>query len=178
MKLPDSANNFKIRQFLKKQTMKNFRTIITFCAFGIAFLTGCSNDDDKDTTKPEIDMTISEAFPTSCTNIQKGSTIYFKALFKDNQALGAYSIDIHNNFNHHNHDTETGSCNFDPEKTPINPWTEILTFSIPANTQEFVAEHSINIPDDIDSGDYHFMIQLTDAQGWATMKGINIKIID
>lgn len=160
-----------------KKYISKIAVMIAFVSF--SFFMSCNSDDDnKDTTKPEIDMAVSGAFPTSCANIQKGSTIPFKAMFKDNQALGAYSISIHHNFDHHNHDTETGSCDFDPEKTAVNPWTEILTFSIPSNTQEFLAEHLITVPEDIDTGDYHFMIQLTDAQGWATMKGISIKITE
>ena len=140
----------------------------------------CSNDDnnEKDTTKPEIDLTITDAFPTSCTSVSKGSTIPFKALFTDNQQLGAYSINIHNNFDHHSHDTEVDSCDLDPIKNAVNPWTVTLTFSIPENSQEFIAEQEILIPTDIDTGDYHFMIQLTDTEGWSTMKGISIKITE
>ncbi|AWM13431.1 DUF4625 domain-containing protein [Flavobacterium sp. NRK F10] len=140
----------------------------------------CSNDDssEKDTTKPEINLTIADAFPTSCSSISKGSTIPFKALFTDNQELGAYSINIHNNFDHHSHDTEVDACNLDAIKDAVNPWILTLTYSIPENTKEFISEQQILVPTDIDTGDYHFMIQLTDAEGWATMKGINIKITE
>lgn len=106
---------------------------IFFTALLTLVLFACSSDDssDKDTTKPTIDLTITDGFPTSCATVTKGNTIPFKALFSDNKELGSYSINIHNNFDHHSHDTEVGTCNFDPIKTAVNPWTTTLTFSIP-----------------------------------------------
>lgn len=138
----------------------------------------CSSDDSSsnDTTKPTIDMTIADAFPTSCATIQRGTTISFKALFKDNEQLGSYSINIHNNFDHHSHDTEVDACSFDPIKTPINPWIKTITFDIPPHLTAFTATQEIEIPADIEPGDYHFMIQLTDINGWATMRGVSFKI--
>lgn len=123
-------------------------------------------------------MNISGGFPVSCTTVQRGSVIPFKALFTDNQALGGYSISIHNNFDHHSHDTEVDQCAFDPEKTAVNPWVLTRTYTIPAGSKEFTAEEQLFVPNDIDTGDYHFMVQLTDAQGWATLRGISIKIVE
>lgn len=153
--------------------------------FGLLFLalafTACSDDDSSssvDDIKPTIDASVAGAFPTSCATVTRGQALNFKALFKDNVALGAYSINIHNNFDHHSHDTEVDACPFDPIKTPVNPWQQTLTFTIPDNSSEFLAQQEIVVPADIDTGDYHFMIQLTDAQGWATMRGISIKVVE
>ncbi|MXN93241.1 DUF4625 domain-containing protein [Flavobacterium sp. Sd200] len=160
--------------------MKNIKFAAFIMATAFA-LNSCSSDDSSssiDDVKPAIDTSISGAFPTSCATVRRGSVIPFKALFSDNVALGAYSINIHNNFDHHSHDTEVDSCPFDAIKTPVNPWTQTLTFTIPVNSKEFTAQQEITVPADIDTGDYHFMIQLTDAQGWATMRGISFKIIE
>lgn len=159
--------------------MKNIK-IVFASLVGIMLINACSSDDSSsnDTTKPTIDLTIANGFPTSCATVTRGTSIPFKALFKDNEQLGSYSINIHQNFDHHSHDTEVDACEFDPIKTPINPWVETLTFEIPANVSEFMATQQIDIPADIQPGDYHFMIQLTDANGWATMKGISIKIVE
>lgn len=141
----------------------------------------CSGDDSSsgvDQTKPTISTEISGGFPTSCATVARGSVISFKALFADNQELGAYSINIHQNFDHHSHDTETDACELDAVKTPVNAWSETLAFTIPSGQQEFLAEQQIQVPADIDTGDYHFMVQLTDASGWAALKGISIKITD
>lgn len=159
--------------------MKKIKLTAGLLFMALAFTT-CSSDDSSsvDDVKPTIDMTLADGFPTSCSTVTKGEVINFKALFKDNVALGAYSINIHNNFDHHSHDTEVDACPFDPVKTPVNPWSETLTYSIPANSSEFIAQQQITVPEDIDTGDYHFMIQLTDAQGWAAMRGISIKVVE
>lgn len=160
--------------------MKKLKLIGSMLFIAVA-MTACSSDDSssvKDDVKPTIDTSIAGAFPTSCSTVTRGQVIQFKALFKDNVALGAYSINIHNNFDHHSHDTEADSCEFDPIKTPVKPWTKTFTYTIPANSAEFIAEQQITVPTDIDTGDYHFMIQLTDAQGWATMRGISFKVVE
>ena len=123
-------------------------------------------------------MAITGGFPTSCTTVGRGSVISFKALFTDNQQLGGYSINIHNNFDHHSHDTEVDECTMDPIKVPVNPWSGTFTYTIPTGSSEYLAEQQLTIPNDIDTGDYHFMIQLTNAQGWATMRGISFKIVE
>ena len=155
-------------------------TKLIFALTILLAINACTSDNGntKDTEKPEIEMAFADAFPTSCATVSRGTAISFKAMFKDNQELGAYSINIHQNFDHHSHDTETDNCELEPQKIAVNPLTRTLTFEIPANQKEFLAEQEITIPTDIDTGDYHFMIQLTDAQGWATMRGISIKIID
>lgn len=164
---------------LKIEMMKKLK-IVFASLFAVMLLNACSSDDSKenDTTKPTIDLAISGGFPTSCTTVTRGSSIPFKALFKDNEQLGSYSINIHHNFDHHSHDTEVDACAFGAVKTPVNPWVKTLTFDIPANLSEYTATQQIEIPTDIDTGDYHFMIQLTDANGWATMKGISFKIVE
>ncbi|WP_294823495.1 DUF4625 domain-containing protein [uncultured Flavobacterium sp.] len=158
--------------------MKKIKFTTGLLCLAFAF-NACSGDDasSTDDVKPTIDTSVTGAFPTSCATIARGGILPFKALFKDNAELGSYSISIHNNFDHHSHDTEVDACPFDPVKAPVNPWQQTLTFTIPANSREFTAEQQIQVPHDIDPGDYHFMIQLTDAQGWATMRGISIKVI-
>lgn len=154
---------------------------IAVLVFSFLFLISCSSDDSNggvDQEKPVIDMSISGGFPTSCTTVTRGEVINFKSFFTDNNKLGAYSISIHNNFDHHSHDTEVDDCNLNPVKTPVNPWTETFTYTIPENSKEFLAEQQIAIPNEIDTGDYHFMIQLSDAQGWATLRGISIKVVE
>lgn len=159
--------------------MKKIKILAMLFAVALVF-TACSSDDNTaiDDVKPVIDASFANAFPTSCSTVTRGGVINFKALFTDNVALGAYSINIHNNFDHHSHDTEVDSCPLDAQKIPVNPWSKTFTYTIPENNTEFLAEQEITVPADIDTGDYHFMIQLTDAQGWATMRGISIKVVE
>ncbi|UII26835.1 DUF4625 domain-containing protein [Fulvivirga maritima] len=145
----------------------------------IILLTGCSDDEESlDTEYPVIDETFAANYPQQCSEIKKGESFTFIAHFTDNQELGSYSIDIHHNFDHHNHSTEVNDCNMDPIKTPENPFLFINNFSIPEGQREYTAEMSIDVPADVDNGDYHFLIMLTDHEGWQTIKGISFKIID
>jgi hypothetical protein len=43
--------------------------------------------------------------------------------------------------------------------------------------KSYEATTQITIPADVDPGDYHFMIRLTDKEGWQTLKGLSIKIL-
>lgn len=157
--------------------MKNLK--LTAAILSLALFGACSSDDSsKDTIKPTIDLTVSGGFPTSCATVQRGGNFPFKAVFSDNEQLGSYSIGIHSNFDHHSHDTEIDACPLDPVKTAVNDWREIFTFEVPGNVSQFTASHNIDIPSDIDTGDYHVEIKVTDANGWSTMKGISIKVVE
>ena len=90
----------------------------------------------------------------------------------------SYNIEIHNNFDHHSHSTEAGDCPLDEKKLPVHPWVYNQDFPIPGNSPLYDAHVNIPIPADIDPGDYHFMIRVTDRSGWQQLKAVNIKISD
>ena len=146
---------------------------------------GSCEEEDIDREKPTIDLSIQDAFPVNCDTLYFGEPFVFKALFTHNVELGssrAYSIDIHNNFDHHSHSTEVSECNLGPVKVPVNPWLFIENFDIPAGLNEFETNQSISIPASndkglYDEGDYHFFISLTDHEGWSTQKGLSIKML-
>ena len=92
--------------------------------------------------------------------------------------MGSYNIEIHNNFDHHSHSTEAGDCPLDEKKLPVHPWVYNQDFPIPGNSPLYDAHVNIPIPADIDPGDYHFMIRVTDRSGWQQLKAVNIKISD
>lgn len=158
---------------LKVKTSKLFTTLLLFT---IVF-NACKKDNKKeiDTEYPEIVMT-ANSFPIQCSTFKRGQTVTFKTLFKDNIELGAYSLDIHHNFDHHSHSTEVEECSMEPKKSPVKPFLFIENYSIPKGLKEYQASAEITIPADIDPGDYHFMIRLTDQEGWQTLKGLSIKI--
>ena len=144
----------------------------------IAFLTSCESDKAEiDTEYPVIDITGANAFPIQCSTIERGQTITFKAVFNDNAALGSYSLDIHHNFDHHSHSTEVTTCESDAIKKPVKPMLFINNYTIPDGVKTYEASAQITIPEDVDPGDYHFMIRLTDKEGWQTLKGLSIKIL-
>jgi hypothetical protein len=42
--------------------------------------------------------------------------------------------------------------------------------------KEYSATTEIDIPANVDLGDYYFMIRVSDQEGWQTLKGLSIKI--
>lgn len=145
-------------------------------------LISCNNENNIDNEKPEIDLTIADAFPANCDTLYFGVEFTIKFLLKDNVELGSYSIDIHNNFDHHSHSTEVTVCDLWPKKVPVNPFVFINDFKIPEGKKEIKTNQVISIPGsngsgEFDEGDYHFFISLTDKEGWSTQKGLSIKIL-
>jgi len=109
--------------------MKTFSyiIIILFILFSIS---ACQKDID--TEKPSIDSQYTDAFPLNCDTLYFGEAFEFKTHLSDNEALGSYSVAIHNNFDQHSHSTEVSNCNFDPIKEAINPLVFIEDFDIPS----------------------------------------------
>jgi hypothetical protein len=132
---------------------------------------------ERDEVYPEIDMTGAGAFPGDCDTVFRGETFTVRAVFRDNAELGAFSIDIHDNFDHHTHSSSSVICDQDEDKEPVNPFIFIRDYDIPVGLTVFDAQEAISIPAGVDPGDYHLMIRLTDAEGWQTLKGISIKVL-
>ncbi|WP_298649498.1 DUF4625 domain-containing protein [uncultured Proteiniphilum sp.] len=146
------------------------------CLAAVGLLLSCGREDDHDMEKPVIDMSGVSAFPLTCDIVYKGESFTFKAVFTDNGELGNYNIEIHNNFDHHSHSTDDVECEPDEKKTPVNPFVYNESFPIPQGVVSYEAEQSIYIPEDVDTGDYHFMIRLTDKAGWQQLKAVGIKV--
>lgn len=145
-------------------------------------ISSCNNGNDIDTEKPSINIDFAGSFPVNCDTLYFGEDFTVKMLLKDNVELGSYSIDIHNNFDHHSHSTEVTSCELWPKKVPVNPFVFINDFDIPTGSIEFKTSQVISIPTGngkaaFDEGDYHFFISLTDKEGWSTQKGLSIKML-
>ena len=146
----------------------------------IAVLCSCSKDDDetsdKDMTPPAIEGAGDVTSPINCQIYGKGDVIPFRYTFTDNRELGKFNIEIHNNFDHHTHSTDAGDCQLDPKKEPEYPWIYNQDYSILEGSKSYEAQVDIPIPEDIDTGDYHFMIRVTDKTGWQQLKAVSLKI--
>lgn len=108
------------------------------------FSISCDSSDETDTEKPVIDLSMTDAFPTSCATIYFDEPFNFKAYFSDNFALGSFSIDIHNNFDHHSHSTEEDDCTLDDQKEATNPYV-FNDYEIPENLSSYEANLTIII---------------------------------
>lgn len=155
--------------------------VIGFCMAVTIIVSSCSSDEpnnsSRDMQKPAIvDGDVPN--PIDCQQYHRGDVIPFRYIFTDNVELGNFNIEVHNNFDHHTHSTSAGDCPLDPIKDPVNPWVYNQDFAIPAGMKQYDAKVDIAIPSDIDTGDYHFMIRLTDKAGWQQLKAVSIKITD
>ncbi|WP_339923173.1 DUF4625 domain-containing protein [uncultured Cyclobacterium sp.] len=163
---------------IKMKTLK----YIGLLALVFIFSVSCDPTEETDTEKPLIDLSIDDAFPNSCAIMYFDEPFNFKAYFSDNFALGSYSIDIHNNFDHHSHSTEEDDCTLDDKKTATHPFVFINDYEIPENSSSYETDLTMTIPSADESGlfqegDYHFYISLTDKEGWSTQKGLSVKIL-
>lgn len=158
--------------------MEKLRIKKVIIAFGILSMAlSCSKDAETvDTEYPVIDKNFEAAFPQQCATLARGETFVFRAKFSDNVALGAFSLDVHDNFDHHSHSTDVETCDMGKEKEAENPFTYIKSFDIPGAPETYEAEVEIEVPMDVDPGDYHFLIRVTDRKGWQTLRGLSIKI--
>ncbi|KQM69403.1 hypothetical protein ASE74_05230 [Pedobacter sp. Leaf216] len=155
--------------------MKTKQLLIALLTVATVF-SACKKDTEEiDTEYPSIDLTGS-AFPQQCAIIKKGEKFIFKATLNDNVELGSVSVDVHHNFDHHSHSTEVNDCNLGAVKQPVNPFLLIKDFPVPSGLKTYDIAQEIIVPANIDAGDYHFLIRLTDKTGWQTLKGISIKI--
>ena len=144
----------------------------------IIFGTACSSDNDNvDSTLPTICEAGEQTCPTDCYECLRGESIDFCYTFADDIELGNFNIEIHNNFDHHTHSTSSVECELDEKKSAVNAWVYNQDYSIPDGLTTYTPNVSIVIPTDIDTGDYHFMIRLTDKAGWQQLRSVAIKVV-
>ena len=83
--------------------------------------------------------------------LASGQTLDFELLFRDNEALSQYKIDIHSNFDCHGHARKT------------EDWTVLEVIDLSGSEQQ--VSRSLTVPTDVTAGAYHFQIQVIDAAG-------------
>ncbi|TKD61426.1 DUF4625 domain-containing protein [Flavobacterium sp. ASW18X] len=142
--------------------------------------TACSSDDSTtiDEEKPTISVNFTGGFPQACESLKRGETYTFSAKVTDNDALAAYSINLHHNFDHHTHDDQGATCDLSPIKSPVNPMLIVENYTIEEGPKEFTFSIEVTIPEDIDVGDYHCGYSVTDQTGWQSRTSIDLKIVE
>jgi len=148
---------------------------ILYLAFLMLFLPGC-DEIVKDEEVPQINMSGPNDFPQNCAKVYRGEAFVFSATLTDNTKLGSYSIEMHHNFDHHTHSTSGTSCEMEEVKSPVNPFVFIEEYEIPAGLTSYAVQNQIVVPANVDTGDYHITVRLTDKSGWQTFKGIAVKV--
>ena len=115
------------------------------------------DEDEADTTKPVI--TLDE--PEDGDSLRIGESVHFECDFSDDEALGSYLIEIHNNFDGHGH--KISSSQTRSEDTEAFYFKKSYDISNLRNTH--VHHHDIVIPENATPGAYHLIVYCTDAAG-------------
>jgi hypothetical protein len=133
----------------------------------------CKKDENEESNFPDI-LVIS---PGNCDTIYTGSFLNFEASFSGNFELNAYAIDVHNNFDQHIHQGSDLNCRQSAKKNSMNPFIHLQLYDIPANSTNYTASFLINIPESIDTGDYHVYVRVVNEQGYQTNRNVTVKIL-
>lgn len=139
-----------------------------------------SCNGEKDLTPPVIDE--AEFLPANCDIYYLGDTIRVRFVCEDDYELGNFNIEIHNNFDHHTHGTSNIDCEEDHEHgegeypSAENAWVYNHDFTIAHGLKCDTVDLRIGVPTDVQAGDYHFMLRLTDRAGWQTLKAVAIRL--
>lgn len=157
-------------KFLKKPA---FFLLFTLLAFLLLMLAQCKKDNNNEGNFPDIVITS----PTNCDTIYTGDFLDFEATFSGATALSAYAIDIHNDFDQHIHQGSDLNCKPSAKKNASNPFIYLQLYDLPPNTTLYKASLLINIPESIDTGDYHVYVRLANIDGYQANSNVTIKIL-
>jgi hypothetical protein len=143
------------------KTMKTMKTFVIWVIIFIPSILLSCKDDNVDNTKPTINL----IKPDQNQIFNIGDEICLEAELSDDIALKSYKVDIHNNFDHHEHNKQSNAFNYN------NNW------DISGNKNTSIHQH-IDIPEDATPGNYHFMIYCTDMSGNETHVARDIEIVN
>lgn len=155
------------------------RKLISVCIslLIVALVSSCNKEENIDRTPPEIDISTADAFPKPCSELNRGQTFIIKAQLSDNVELGSVGVDIHHNFDHHNHTTEEKSCSLSDKQAPSDKVFKFNKSISIAGLKFHKTAIEVPIPADSDPGEYHLTITVTDKAGWLTPKTLGIKLM-
>lgn len=149
--------------------MKKVSVFIYAAAIAV-FVWSCNKDDDKDTTKPVIEL----EEPADGDTLFIGYDTHLEMELLDNVQLKSYKVDIHNNFDGHTHTKSTAAT---------GAWTFSKSWDVSGSKNTHVHHHEIEVPTVVDGvqiakGKYHFTVYCTDAAGNESYVVRNIVVWD
>ncbi|WP_165044536.1 DUF4625 domain-containing protein [Dysgonomonas sp. ZJ709] len=149
---------------------KNFLFVLSL--FVILGFASCSSDDN-DTEKPVI----SNVEPADGDILVIGEKVHLEMDLSDNEELASYKIDIHNNFDNHEHSKASSSDSI--AFSFVKTWTDIH-----GQKNAHVHHHQIEIPKEmmasdgklrpVREGKYHFVIYCLDEVGNESVLSRNV----
>ena len=93
-----------------------------------------------------------------------GDELSFDILFKDDEALSQYKVDIHNNFDCHGHGGGSAPNIVVPNvENQTTDWSVLDIQNLSGLSEQVV--RTLNVPENVTAGNYHFNIQVIDESG-------------
>ncbi|MDR2038490.1 MAG: DUF4625 domain-containing protein [Bacteroidales bacterium] len=137
--------------------MKTNILIVFFTVIFSSMLLIACNDDDGDTTPPVIDLIA----PGEGAAFEIGDEhgVHLDMELSDNEMLQSYQVEIHSNFNGHQHSTTAKSEEGTKAFFFKNSW------DISGKKNVKIHHHEIIIPANATPGNYHLMVYCTDVAG-------------
>jgi len=141
-------------------------------------MSSCVEEKDTEKEKPILEL----ISPNPCDTLYFGEAFHFRVNINDNTGLGNISMDMHNNFGHHSHGLHE-SCNIDPPKDAVIPFSDSWIFSLPPAQKKYLFDTLLSLPDmkndstEYDTGDYHFHIYITDNDGYLSFTSLDVKVL-
>lgn len=155
------------------------KTILAVMIFTLGAFATTSCNKEGDSIKPTIDL----HEPEDGEAFKPGSTMCIEMDLSDNTALASFKINIHNNFDGHNHSkciTKHADDNYNSNTAnafTYNKTSKELGEDIEGlkNTHRHL---HIDIPADAANGDYHLMVYCNDIEGNESYVARSIAISD
>ena len=158
--------------------MKLMKRAFYFMPLAVLLLASCYSEEDSDIDEQKPTISLNSGFPQSCEELKRGETYTFRATAADNLELASYSLNIHHNFDHHTHDDQGASCELNAVKASENPMIFMENYSLEEGLTSYEINLVIEIPNDVDTGDYHCAYSVTDVTGWQARTSVDIKIVE
>ncbi|MEM9983961.1 MAG: DUF4625 domain-containing protein [Bacteroidota bacterium] len=123
-------------------------------------LWGCKGEVDLDAPTFEVVLfdpaprtgTICGAQSENVFFLASGQALTFEYVFRDNEGLSQYKIDIHHNFDCHGH-----------ARSVSEDWTVLEVVDLSGLEQR--VSRTFTVPDNVTAGAYHFHVQVIDLAG-------------
>ena len=148
--------------------MKNL-ILISISSF---FIFSCGKDVDIegpdlqffDFSHPLVTASVCGIDDPNSFRLRGEETFGFTAIFRDNNALSQYKIDIHNNFDCHGHNGAL-TPGFSAPNLSMKTETWNVQRIGTLNGTEHIQNFLLEIPKNITAGNYHFSLQVLDKSG-------------
>lgn len=146
------------------------KTNFFYILFIATLFVACSDDDDNSSLDAQ-EPTIEVHEPEEGEMFELGSEIHLDINLADDVELASYKIDVHNNFDGHEHRPAAGT-------EVQEPWSYSQSYEIEPGQQSYHVHEHIEIPADITTGDYHLGITVIDEAGNQNQAFVEIVIGD